>query len=208
MRLNQHHKPNYEVGYKACAYFNVVKDSDTFKPTTNCLTEKLGVDWWRFKQKPRIDWWRFSGQPIALITIPSPSVIPGLTKKWNFSKTQQDMQANRNLTKPLTQQCPAKRVAFSQIASSWVKRRPEQGEYSFRRSPGQEAQLPIFVVFEARPCYLAQTGLNPCPSASECWDDSHVLPSPVRQAHHLTGLTMCHLKIRKKASLNLHSPTQ
>lgn len=37
------------------------------------------------------------------------------------------MQANRTLTKLLTQQCPAKRVAFSQTASSWVKRRPEQG---------------------------------------------------------------------------------
>lgn len=37
------------------------------------------------------------------------------------------MQANRNLTKLLTQQCPAKCVAFSQIASGWGKRRPEQG---------------------------------------------------------------------------------
>lgn len=36
--------PNYEVGYKVCTYFNVMKNSDTFKPKTNCLKEKLEVD--------------------------------------------------------------------------------------------------------------------------------------------------------------------
>lgn len=48
---------------------------------------------------------------------------------------------------------------------------------------------PYSYFFEARSCYLAQAGLFPCPSASECWDDSHVLPSPVstsfNRLHHV-----------------------
>lgn len=112
------------------------------------------------------------------------------------------MQANRNLLP--TQRCQARHVAFSQRASSWMERRPEQGEYSFGRRPEQEAGPAIFLFFEARSCYLAQAGLIPCPSASECWDDSHVLPSPVstsfNRPHHVRFKDMQEILIESARS--------